>query len=168
MARRILKILHLLSAAGVTAGLAAHMVLLAGSPDASLSEYAVLRRNIELVSGWLLVPSMMVCLVSGLFAIAAHAPFQNAGWVWVKAALGIPMFEGSLATIDSVAQRASELSARAAAGEVDAALVSEAVAREWNALWILLALAVAQTVLGVWRPRGRRRRSARAAAQPGA
>ncbi|MDJ0867133.1 MAG: DUF2269 family protein [Myxococcota bacterium] len=159
MARRILKTLHVLSAIGLTGALATHMVLLATAP-ADLAGYAVVRRGIEAVSGWLLVPSLVVCLVSGLFAIAVHSPFQNAGWVWAKAALGLPMFEGTLITIDGVAQRAAALSARAADGEVAPILVEEMVAREWNALWIILALAVAQTALGVWRPRRRRRRRA--------
>ena len=159
MARRILKILHLLGAVGVTGALVAHMILLATAPQDSVSGYAVVRSNIEAISGWLLVPSLVVALVSGLLAIAVHPPFGNAGWVWIKAGLGLPMFEGTLITIDGTAQRAAALSARVAAGEVDPALVRELVAREWNALWIILALAVAQTALGVWRPRRRRRRA---------
>ncbi len=161
MTRRALKVLHLLASAGLTGALVVYMILLAGAPSDSLEGYALVRRNIEAVSGWLLVPSLMLALVSGLFAMAAHSPFQSGAWVWIKAALGLPMFEGTLLTIDATAQRAAALSARAVAGEVDAALVADAVAREWNALWMILALAVAQTVLGVWRPRRFSRRGNR-------
>ncbi len=160
MARRILKILHELGAIGLTGALASHMILLATAPDDSLADYAIVRRNIEAISGWLLVPSLAIALVSGLLAMAVSSPFQNAGWVWAKAILGLPMLEGTLATIDSTAQHAAALSAQAAAGDADPALLSEMLAREWQALWIIMALAIAQTVLGVWRPRRRRRRSA--------
>jgi hypothetical protein len=159
LARRILKILHLLGAIGLTGALASYMILLATAPDDSMADYAIVRSNIKAISGWLLVPSLAIALVSGLLAMAVYSPFQNAGWVWAKAVLGLPMFEGTLATIDSTAQSAAALSAQAAAGEFDPALLSEMLAREWQALWIIMALAIAQTVVGVWRPRRRRRRS---------
>ena len=160
--KRILKILHELAAMGLTGALAAHMILLSSAPQDSLEAYAVVRQGIQAISGWILVPSLMLALVSGLLAMAIHHPFQNAGWAWFKALLGLPMFEGTLLTIDATAQEAAALSARAAAGEVDPALVAQAVAREWNALWLILALALAQTILGVWRPRAWRRRAAAA------
>jgi len=155
MARRILKILHELGAIGLTGALAAYMILLATAPDDSLAEYAAVRRGIEAISGWLLVPSLMLTLVTGLLAIAAYSPFQNAWWVWIKAALGFPMFEGTLITIDATAQHAAALSARAVAGEADPALMADLLAAEWRSLWLILALSIAQTVIGVWRPRMR-------------
>jgi hypothetical protein len=135
------------------------MILLATTPADSMADYAIVRRNIEAISGWLVVPSLAIALVSGLLAMAVYTPFQNAGWVWAKAILGLPMFEGTLATIDSTAQHAAKLSAQVAAGDADPALLSEMLAREWRALWFIFALSIAQTVLGVWRPRRRRRRS---------
>lgn len=168
MWRRILKVLHLLSAAGVTGALAIHMVLLATTSPESLAEYAAVRRQIELISSKVLVPSLMVALASGFFAITAYRPFTDAGWVWAKALLGLPMFEGTLMTIASTAKRAADASAQAAAGTADPELVTQLVAREWNALWMILALSVAQTVIGVWRPRARRRAPARRATAPAA
>lgn len=159
MARRILKTLHWFGAIGLTGALASYMILLATAPDDSLADYAIVRSNIEVISGWLLVPSLAIALMSGLLAMAVYSPFQKAGWVWAKTVLGLPMFEGTLATIDSTAQRAAALSAQAAAGDADPSLLSEMLAREWRALWFIMALAIAQTVLGVWRPRRRRRRS---------
>jgi hypothetical protein len=142
----------------MTGALAAYMVLLATAPHDSPSEYALLRRHIELLSGWLLVPSLALVLLTGLLSMAVHTPFQNARWAWLKLALGLPVFEGTLVTIDGTAQQAAALSARAAAGELDAAAVPALVAHEWNTLWIIMALALAQTVIGVWRPRLRSRR----------
>lgn len=131
MARRILKILHELGAIGLTGALAAYMILLMTAPDDSLAEYAAVRRGIEAISGWLLVPSLMLTLVSGLLAIAAYSPFQNAWWVWIKAALGFPMFEGTLITIDATAQHAAALSAQAVAGEVDPAPIVVVFVGTW-------------------------------------
>jgi len=158
MAKRVLKILHLLGSAGLVGALAAHAVLLATLPEDAPESYAAARRSIEALSAWVLVPSLVIALVSGVFAIAIHPPFHNAGWAWAKAVLGFPMFHATLLTLDASAQRASELSARARAGEVDPAVLADLVAHEWSALWMLLGLAVAQTVLGVWRPRRLRRR----------
>ncbi len=161
MARRLLKILHELGAIGLTGALASYMILLVTAPDDSMADYAIVRSSIEAISAWLLVPSLAIALVSGLLAMAVYAPFQKGGWVWAKAILGLPMFEGTLATIDSTAKQAAALSAQAAAGDgdVDPTLLSEMLTREWRALWIIMVLAIAQTVLGVWRPRRRRRRS---------
>lgn len=158
MARRVLKILHLLGTIGFAGALAVQMILLSTAPQDSLAEYALVREGIETITGRLLVPSLVVCLVSGLLAIAVYPPFQNAGWVAVKAAMGLPMFQGTLVVIDGTAQRAADLSARAVLGEVEPALLAEAVSGEWNALWMIMALAVAQTAVGVWRPRFHRRR----------
>jgi len=159
MPRRALKVLHLLGAAGFTGALAAHGILLATASAASLDEYAIVRQNLAAISSWILVPSLAVALVSGMLGIAVHPPFHDAGWVWIKAAMGFPMFHATLLTVDSTAQRVSALSARAVAtGDADPALLADLMAHEWTGLWTLLVLAVAQTVLGVWRPRRRRRR----------
>ncbi|MEM9175001.1 MAG: hypothetical protein AAGC67_07180, partial [Myxococcota bacterium] len=154
MARRILKILHELSAAGMIGALVCHLVVLSvASPD-SVNEYLALRQAIESITGWILVPSLAVVLASGLLAIAVYPPFQNLGWVWAKALLGFPMFEGTLITIDGTAQNAARLAAEAARGTpVDPNVVTSMLASEWRTLWIILVLSIAQVVIGVWRPR---------------
>ncbi len=166
MARRILKILHELGAIGLTGALAVHMILLATTSADSLAEYAVVRRNIAIVSQWLLVPSLAVVLVSGLFAMAVQPAFHNAGWVWAKLILGLPTFEGTLALVDARAQKAAEISARVAAGAAETEAMAELLRSEWTSLWLILLLSVASTVIGVWRPRRRRRTKARAPARP--
>lgn len=151
--RRTLKILHLVGAGGMTGALAAHVALLLVIPMESMSEYAAARRGIEAISQYVLVPSLAVALATGMFALSVQPSFGNAGWFWIKAGLGYPMFHGTLVTIDSTAKSAAALSARVAAGDADPALLASAVAGEWTTLWILLALCLAQSALGAWRPR---------------
>ncbi len=157
MARRILKILHELAAFGVTGALAAHMILLAMAPTDSPEGYIAIRRGIEAISGKLLVPSLGVALVTGLFAMAIHRPFQNAGWAWAKLLLAFPLFEGTLATIDSSARYATVFAVDLAEGRADPSRLEALIAVEWRSLFIIMALAVVQTIIGVWRPRKRRR-----------
>lgn len=156
--RRILKILHELAAFGVTGALAAHMILLVVAPMDSPEGYLATRRGIEAISSWLLVPSLVVALVTGLFAMAIHAPFHNAGWAWAKLLLGLPLFEGTLATIDSSARRATAFAVELTEGRADPAELEQMITVEWRSLIFIMALSVAQTVLGVWRPRAWRRR----------
>ena len=155
--KRLLKFLHEISAIGVGGALAAMLVLVATAPQDSLAEYAAVRRVITFVTDWLLVPSLAIVLISGLLAIAFNRAFHNAGWAWVKALLGIAMFEGTLLAITASARRAAELSAMAAAGEPDAAALAEVLRTEWGGLWLILVLSVANVVLAVWRPRLMRR-----------
>jgi hypothetical protein len=67
--------------------------------------------------------------------------------------LGIGMFEGTLLTIDASARKAAALSALAATGGGDPALLAEVIRTERGGLWFLLALSLANIVLAVWRPR---------------
>ena len=152
--RRLLKFLHTLSAIGLAGGLAAYMLVLSAAPDInSLDAYAALRASLVPVTKWLLMPSMLVVLVSGLLAMAVRPAFMEAPWVWVKALSGILIFEASLASIDAPIRAAAAASARAVAGEIDAAALAGLVRDEWGAWWMLLALAVANVGLAIWRPR---------------
>ena len=152
--RRLLKFLHTMSAIGITGGLAAYMLVLANAPEIdSLEAHAALRHSLAMVSKWLILPSMLVVVLSGLLAIAAHFPFAEAPWVWAKALAGILVFEATLMSIDGPAQRAAEISANAVAGEVDPAQLASLMQDEWGAWWILLALFTANVVLAIWRPR---------------
>jgi len=99
------------------------------------------------------VPSLAIVLISGLLAIAANRTYANAGWAWVKALLGLGMFEGTLISMDSGARRAAELSALAASGHGDAAQLASVLHSEWGTLWLLLAVALVNILLAVWRPR---------------
>jgi hypothetical protein len=154
--QRALKALHELAAIGVLGSLACCLVLTATAPKQSLVGYAAVRQGIAAITHWILVPSLALVLVSGLLAIAVNRAYHDALWAWVKAMLGIGMFEGSLLTVGASARRAADLSAMAVSGQGDAAQLAQVVRTEWGGLWVLLVLSVANILLAVWRPRLRR------------
>ena len=131
---------------------AACIVMVATAPTHSLVAYAAARQSIAAVTQWLLVPSLAVVSVSGLLAIAANKAYINAGWAWLKAFLGISMFEGTLLTVAGSARRAAELSAMAVSGPLDPEQLAEVLHAEWGGLWLLLVLSLANIAIAVWRP----------------
>jgi hypothetical protein len=155
-----MKALHELGAIGMMGSMAAYVVLIATAPADSLEGYAAVRRGIDFICRWILVPSLVLTLTSGLLSIAFNEAYKNAGWAWFKAALGIIMFEGTLLTIQGSAARAAELSAAAVTSGLPATEALAPILRtEWNSLWLMLALCFANVVLAVWRPRFSRRRA---------
>jgi hypothetical protein len=153
--KRALKFLHTLGAAGVIGALAAHLLILVNAPGETLVEMAAVRQAIAAVTRGLLLPALAVVLVSGLLAMALHRPFHDARWVWIKALLGIAMFEGTLGAVEGTADRLARLALEQAAG--GAPLPAELLRHEWLGLWTVLALALANIALAVWRPRLRPR-----------
>jgi hypothetical protein len=152
VARRAVKLLHVLGSTAYTGGLVAYMLLLATATPGSIEELSVLRQGVATISHWIIMPSLVVVLVSGLFALVVHHPFQQARWVWIKVILGLPMFEGTLLVVDSTAQRAAARTAEAAANGVDGVLLQQLLQIEWTGYWGILALAIANIVISVWRP----------------
>jgi len=153
MLKRSLKTLHEIGAAGVMGSLAACLVLVLKGPTEPLVAYAAVRQAIAAITQWLLLPSLLIVLLSGLLAIAATSAFHNAAWAWVKALLGLGIFEGALVTVHASARRAAELAAMAASGQGDPAQLAQTLRTEWGGLWLLLALSLINIVLAVWRPR---------------
>jgi hypothetical protein len=159
MYARLLKALHTLGAIGFMGGLAAIVVLAAQTAVEPTASYAATRQGIALVGKWLLTPSLLLVLVSGLLALVATEAYKNAGWAWVKALSGIVIFEGTLLTIVGSGRRATEYATAAAAGNADAMTrLAEVLRTERGAAWVMLGLGLANIVLAIWRPRlGRRR-----------
>jgi uncharacterized membrane protein len=158
MYRRLLKALHTLGAIGFMGGLAACLVLVATTAVEPTASFAAVRNGIALVNKWLLTPSLLLVLVSGLLAIAATEAYKDAGWAWMKALLGLVTFEGTLLTIVGNSRKAAEQAVAAAAGQPDAMVrVMEHLRTEWGAVWLMLALGLANIVLAIWRPRLTRR-----------
>ena len=151
--RRLLKFLHTLGAAGLMGGMAvlAVMALLAPA-SAGTAGYAPLMASMAKVAAWIVGPSMVLTIIAGLLSIAVHSPFQEAGWVWVKAATGILIFEGGLHVMGPLQDEAKRTAGTHAAGS-DPAGVASLLTGEINTLWLLLAVSVANIALGVWRPR---------------
>ena len=153
MLRKISKILHTIAACGLIGGLACYMLLLVVAPHETPADYANLREAIAKVSNYLLVPSLALALVTGLFSMAIHYPFQDKGWAWLKAAMGILMFKGVLTIVSAKAGYAAEVSREIAEGTAPPDALDSLINLEWGTLWVVMALSVANVILGVWRPR---------------
>jgi hypothetical protein len=91
---------------------------------------------------------MAVVVLSGLIALAATRAYLDAGWAWLKALLGLSVFEATLLVVGSSSRQAEFAAAAADPGLLDALLRSER-----NTLWLLILLSIANVVLAVWRPR---------------
>jgi hypothetical protein len=146
--RRGLKILHELAAIGVGGGLAACLTINLTVSLSSAADYVVARQAIAAISRYVLVPSLAVVLVTGLLAIAATRGFHDAGWAWVKALLGLSVFEATLVTVGATREQAD-----LAAAATDPSLLASLLHSERNTLWLLIGLCVANVVLAVWRPK---------------
>ncbi|MBS2012399.1 MAG: hypothetical protein JST00_05915 [Deltaproteobacteria bacterium] len=153
--KRVLKALHTFGAIGMMGGYLAFLVLIHAAERRPLAEGIVLRRAIETLFEALVIPSVAVTLVSGLLAMAAHRPFINAGWVWLKLATTVLALEGSFG-MHSRARDVTKLYAEAAPGSEAARELASLAGREKGALATLLVIAGANVVLGVWRPKLRR------------
>jgi hypothetical protein len=155
--RKILKFLHTLAACGLIGALLGYMILLLAAPQDDAGSYADMRQSVSAICNYLLLPSLAVVLVTGLVSMIVHPPFLERRWVWIKAASGIGMFEGTLAVIGAKAGHATELAMQIAAGQAEQQVLEEAIAYEWHSLATIMALALANVVLGVWRPPLRKR-----------
>jgi len=152
--RRTLKFLHTMGSIGITGGLAAYMLVLVMLPQgAALETQLVIRDGLALLSKWLILPSMLVVLLSGLLAIAANTAFLEAPWVWIKGLAGILVFESTLLAIDGPAQRNAKFVHEAVVGNIKTQALPGMLSDEWGAWWILLGLFTANVVLAIWRPR---------------
>ena len=105
------------------------------------------------IATYVFFPSLGLTLVAGLLAIGLHRGFHDAGWAWAKLAAGILMFESGFVGVLGPMQAEAERSARALAGQIDPATLAGSLGAERGTLWVLLAVATANVVLGIWRPR---------------
>ena len=159
--RKFLKFLHMLGGIGLTGALFVQMLMLHNMPPVdSLQAYAAARGQMGLVAQWLLFPALAIVLVSGLLSMAWTDAFHGAGWAWAKLALGIGVFEGALMAIQGPAQREAALAAAALLGEVDPAQLGLTATAEWKSTLVILGVAIANIVLGVYRPKFSRKPSA--------
>jgi hypothetical protein len=129
------------------------MLLLAVSTPETPAAYADLRHTIQLISDYVILPSLGLALVTGLLSMMVHYPFTEKSWVWLKAVSGMVMFEGTLTMINAKARYAAEKSAEIAAGNAPADALQKLLVQEWNTLVLITAIAVANVIIGVWRPR---------------
>lgn len=151
--RKTLKILHTVAACGLIGGLAGYMILLFAAPQETPAAYADLRQSIAAISNYLLLPSLAVGVMSGLLAMMVHRPFLDKRWVWLKAAMGILMFKGVLTIVGAKADHAAVVSRDIANGLPVTEVLDDAIVLEWWTLAIVMALSLANVVIGIWRPK---------------
>lgn len=152
-ARKLTKILHTVSAAGLIGGLGAYMVLLTVGTPTDASAYAELRGSIKVISDYVLLPSLGIALVSGLISMLVHSPFLDRGWVWIKAAMGILMFKGVLTVVSAKSAYAAKVSQEIADGTAAPDALASLLSLEWWTLVAVMGVSIANVVLGVWRPK---------------
>ena len=97
------------------------------------------------VAAWIIGPSMILVVVSGLLAMAVNPAFHDVGWVWLKAATGILVLEGGLHVLGPLGE--------ATKGSLGPSSAMGLFTAEIGTLWVLLAVSAANIALGVWRPR---------------
>ncbi|MBY0566341.1 MAG: hypothetical protein K2P70_03470 [Hyphomonadaceae bacterium] len=151
--RRLLKFLHSVAGSGLLGGAAALAVVLMLTP-ASIGDagYASLMIGMSKLAAWVIGPSVVLTVVSGLLAMLVHPPFQDAGWVWVKAATGILVLLAGLHIIGPL-QEAATRAERGLQIAADAAQTARGFEAEIGTAWVLLRVSVVNIALGVWRPK---------------
>jgi hypothetical protein len=152
--RRLMKFLHTMGAIGLMGAMVCLVVLFEWTPSpSSLAQYALIRGAMGGIATWVFMPSLALTLIAGLLAIGVNRAYHNAGWAWAKLATGIIVFEWGFTAILGPMQDEAEQSARALTGGVDVATLAGSLSAERNSLWVMLVVATANVVLGIWRPR---------------
>jgi hypothetical protein len=152
--RRLMKFMHTMGAIGLMGAMACLLVLFSFVPSpTSLFEYASMRVAMGGIATLIFLPSLGLTLVAGLLAIPVNRAYHSAGWAWAKLLSGVLVFEWGFAAVQGPMQQEAELSARALAHEVDPATLAASLGAEWKSLWVMLALATVNVILGIWRPR---------------
>ncbi|MBC8067938.1 MAG: hypothetical protein IAG13_06350 [Deltaproteobacteria bacterium] len=159
--RRILKFLHEVGSAGLIGALVAQAILSFYAESLDVIGHATVRQAMLMISGWLLMPSLLLVVMSGLIAIAVHDPFKNAGWVWLKAISTVLMLEGTLLAVHGPAQAGAEVADAIARGDTsEAALLGPIMVHERGGIATIMVVSLANIVVAIWRPRFRRRGAA--------
>jgi hypothetical protein len=152
--RRLMKFMHTMGAIGLMGSMACLLVLFDFLPaPTSLSEYALMRTAMGGIAAWIFLPSLALTLIAGLLAMAVNRSYHSAGWALTKLLSGVLVFEWGFAAVQGPMQQEAELSTRALALEVDPVTLAASAGAEWKSLWVMLALATVNVVLGIWRPR---------------
>ena len=151
--RRLMKFLHTMGAIGLMGAMdvpARAAQLLAGAGVAS--GVCLMRIAMGGIATWIFLPSLALTLVAGLLAMAVNRAYQDAGWAWAKLATGILIFEWGFVAVQGPMQQEAALSARPWRQDRHRDARARSLDAERGSLWVLLAVAIANVVLGVWRP----------------
>lgn len=124
--RQLMKYLHEVGSYGLAGGFAAQLAFLSVGGEA-------VQAQVYLLGKWLVMPSFILCVASGILAIFVRPSFLVKEWVWMKAVLTIPALYASLATHPDIVFFAKGNSEQ---------------------LWVALIASLIVTAFSVWRPRG--------------
>ncbi len=151
--RLLLKFLHSLAGAGLLGGaLAMAVVALWAQRPESAAAHAPTIAALAQMAAWIIGPSMVLTIVTGLLAMAVTRAFQDVGWAWAKAATGILVLEIGLHVMGPIQEEAKR-SAGQLAATADPASAAQLLAAEANTLLLLAGVAAVNVALGVWRPK---------------
>jgi hypothetical protein len=133
---------------GFAGGLAACLLINLTARRDSPGDFMAARVIYGSVAQYVVVPSMAVVVVSGLIALAATRAFMDSGWAWLKALLGLLVFEATLVIVGSNRDAITRALAAPDSSVLDALLRAER-----NTLLLLIALSAVNVVLAIWRPK---------------
>lgn len=150
-----IKVMHEVGAIGFGGALLACLLINQTADRASAVEFLAARQVFAAIAQYVLIPSMALVVVSGLVAMAATQAYANAGWVWLKALLGLSVFEATLLIVGA-STRQAEMAAAVQTANAD--LIAALLRSERITLWLLVVICVVNVVLAVWRPRSKDRR----------
>jgi hypothetical protein len=124
--------------------------LAAGDPSALAA-----RELVFAVAEWLLLPSLLAVVVTGLLLMVVRRAFGQAGWVWAKAVLGLMLFKTVLAIVFPPARDLVGLvhAGVPASDPATLAELAQLTRAEWNGAWMAIAISLGAIALGIWRPR---------------
>jgi uncharacterized membrane protein len=145
--RRAAKFLHEVASIGFGGGLAVCLLINVSAKRALPDEFMAARHVYASVAQYIVIPSMVIVVASGLIALAATRGFMDSGWAWVKALLGLSVFEATLMFVGS-SRHAAEIALAAS----DSAVLDALLRSERNTLLLLIVVTVVNVVLAVWRP----------------
>lgn len=154
--KRLLKALHTLGAMGVTGAVLCQLVLLQLRPPVSdLEGFALYSQALAEISGSVLFPSLGVVVLSGFLSVGINRAFHSAPWVFIKLMFSVLVFESTLAVVHGPLTADAARATAALAGDA-VALASLEEGNRLPGLLFILAVAVGNTALGIWRPYFRR------------
>jgi hypothetical protein len=147
---RFIKLLHELGSVGLMGGVAAVVVFRWKGPGVDRPGYFELCHAIDALYTWVIIPSMLLCVASGVASMIVHTPYWNALWAWAKAGSGIVAMNFGF--------RMQGYAAKVSSAEflADRAELADAFRTEWSGLWVLLVVSLLNIVVGIWRPKLRR------------
>jgi len=146
--RLVAKALHEIGSIGFGGALAACLVINQVAGRSSPAEFAAARHAYAAITQYILLPAMTIVVMSGMVALVSTRAYIDASWAWLKALLGLSVFEATLTVVGSGSRQAEVI---AAAGDPN--LLAALLRSERNTLWLLLALVVANVVLAIGKPK---------------